>query len=56
MQKHGFLSCDVINVYPEMENITALREKFLSEHTHSEDEVRFFVEGEGKFWFHLENG
>ena len=23
-----------------------MREKFLQEHTHSEDEVRFFVEGE----------
>lgn len=55
MQQRGFLSCDVINVYPEMDNILALREKFLSEHTHSEDEVRFFVEGEGKFWFHLDN-
>lgn len=55
MQKHGFLSCDVINVYPQMENITMLREKFLSEHIHTEDEVRFFVEGEGKFWFHLSN-
>ena len=39
-----------------MENIHSLREKFLSEHTHSEDEVRFFVEGEGKFWFHLDSG
>jgi 1,2-dihydroxy-3-keto-5-methylthiopentene dioxygenase len=55
MHQHGFKSCDVISVYPEMDNIAALREKFLSEHTHSEDEVRFFVEGEGKFWFHLEN-
>lgn len=55
MDKHGFKSCDVINVYPEMDNIAALREKFLSEHTHSEDEVRFFVEGEGKFWFHLDS-
>ena len=27
-----------------------LRNKFLSEHTHSEDEVRFFVEGAGIFY------
>ncbi len=54
MNQYGFKSCDVINVYPELENISLLREKFLSEHTHSEDEVRFFVEGEGKFWFHLD--
>ena len=31
----------------------ALREKFLSEHTHDEDEVRFFVEGQGLFCLHI---
>ena len=31
----------------------ALRQKFLAEHTHSEDEVRFFVEGRGLFCLHL---
>ena len=31
----------------------ALRQKFLSEHTHSEDEVRFFVAGSGQFTLHL---
>lgn len=55
MQARGFLSADVINVHPQTENIMALREKFLSEHTHSEDEVRFFVDGEGKFWFHFDD-
>ncbi|QUQ71096.1 1,2-dihydroxy-3-keto-5-methylthiopentene dioxygenase [Kutzneria sp. CA-103260] len=29
------------------------REKFLNEHTHDEDEVRFFVEGKGCFYLHL---
>lgn len=55
MDKHGFQTADVINVHPGIEGIEAIREKFLKEHTHSEDEVRFFVGGEGKFWFHLEN-
>jgi 1,2-dihydroxy-3-keto-5-methylthiopentene dioxygenase len=32
-----------------------LRAKFLSEHTHSEDEVRFFVRGQGLFSMHIEN-
>jgi 1,2-dihydroxy-3-keto-5-methylthiopentene dioxygenase len=27
---------------------------FLAEHTHSEDEIRFFVDGKGLFWFHLD--
>ncbi|GGM40052.1 acireductone dioxygenase [Longimycelium tulufanense] len=31
----------------------AAREKFLDEHTHDEDEVRFFVEGRGCFYLHL---
>ncbi|MFN6015358.1 MAG: cupin domain-containing protein, partial [Flavobacteriales bacterium] len=31
------------------------RAKFLAEHTHSEDEIRFFVDGRGLFWFNLEN-
>lgn len=56
MQKNGFVSADVINVHPQTENLLAIREKFMKEHTHSEDEVRFFVDGEGKFWFHFESG
>ncbi|EOD63542.1 1,2-dihydroxy-3-keto-5-methylthiopentene dioxygenase [Amycolatopsis vancoresmycina] len=31
----------------------AARAKFLDEHTHDEDEVRFFVEGSGCFYLHL---
>jgi 1,2-dihydroxy-3-keto-5-methylthiopentene dioxygenase len=32
----------------------AARAKFLEEHTHSEDEVRFFVEGSGMFCLHID--
>lgn len=53
MEKNGFKTADVISVNPNTENIEAIRQKFLKEHTHSEDEVRFFVDGEGLFWFHL---
>lgn len=56
MQSSGFVSADVINVHAETPNIEAIREKFLKEHTHSEDEVRFFVDGEGKFWFNFDDG
>lgn len=31
----------------------AAREKFLAEHRHTEDEVRFFVAGRGCFYLHL---
>ncbi len=56
MKKSGFQSADVINVHPKTENIETIRQKFLKEHTHSEDEVRFFVDGEGKFWFNFDDG
>jgi len=32
---------------------TAARNKFLSEHTHDDDEVRFFVSGSGIFYLHV---
>jgi 1,2-dihydroxy-3-keto-5-methylthiopentene dioxygenase len=55
MKKNGYLSADVINVHQGTPNIESIRQKFLSEHTHSEDEVRFFVDGEGEFFFHLQD-
>lgn len=55
MQKNGYATADVINVHPKTENLLAIREKFMKEHTHNEDEIRFFVDGKGKFWFHLDN-
>jgi 1,2-dihydroxy-3-keto-5-methylthiopentene dioxygenase len=46
---NGYRSVDVIRMTPEHPERAALRTKFLAEHRHSEDEVRFFVEGEGLF-------
>lgn len=54
MEKGGYQTADVINMRPGMEGYDAIRAKFLSEHTHSEDEIRFFVDGQGIFWFNLE--
>lgn len=54
MENGGYQTADVINMTPEMDNYEAIRAKFLSEHTHSEDEIRFFVDGQGIFWFNLE--
>lgn len=51
MEKNGYQVADVISVHPETPNLEDLQKKFLREHTHSEDEVRFFVEGKGYFWF-----
>jgi len=49
----GYLAADVISMFPDHPDRRALREKFLSEHTHAEDEVRFFVSGEGLFSLHI---
>lgn len=54
MAKNGYNNADVVNVHSETPNLEAIREKFLAEHTHDEDEVRFFVDGEGEFFFHLD--
>ncbi|CNE49684.1 1,2-dihydroxy-3-keto-5-methylthiopentene dioxygenase [Yersinia pseudotuberculosis] len=51
--ENGYKSWDVISMRPDNPQREALREKFLSEHTHGEDEVRFFVEGRGLFCLHL---
>lgn len=56
MEKGGYETADVISINKLTENYEAIRNKFLAEHTHSEDEIRFFVDGQGYFWFHLENG
>jgi 1,2-dihydroxy-3-keto-5-methylthiopentene dioxygenase len=49
----GAGSADVIKLSPESPNLQALRQKFLAEHTHSEDEIRFFVAGSGNFILHV---
>src|SRR4051794_37339736 len=52
MREKGFQSADVIKMVPDHPQKVEMRNKFLSEHTHSEDEVRFFVEGKGLFNIH----
>ncbi len=49
----GYKSVDVLRLSPEHPEKAAMRRKFLSEHTHAEDEVRFFVEGSGLFSLHV---
>lgn len=51
-RERGFVSADVVAVRPETPNHGEMRKKFLAEHTHAEDEARFFVEGSGLFTIH----
>ena len=50
--ERGYRSFDVVSMHPEHPEKDGLRRKFLDEHTHSEDEVRFFVRGRGLFVIH----
>lgn len=51
--ENGYQSVDVIRITPNNPKRDEIRKKFLSEHTHSEDEVRFFVEGAGVFYLRV---
>lgn len=53
-QEHGFQSVDVISLSPEHPEKAALRQKFLSEHIHEDFEIRFFIEGCGLFYLHVD--
>jgi 2,3-diketo-5-methylthio-1-phosphopentane phosphatase len=48
----GHATFDVVSMTPDDPQAAQLREKFLSEHTHAEDEVRFFATGRGLFCLH----
>lgn len=48
----GYKSFDVIRMTPDNPKREELRAKFLDEHIHEDDEVRFFVEGSGMFYLH----
>ncbi len=58
----GYPSADVVRFVPDDANpawpelAAAARAKFLAEHRHGEDEVRFFVEGGGVFFLRFDDG
>lgn len=55
MKNEGYQTVDVVSMVPDHPEKEAFRKKFLDEHRHSEDEVRFFVEGKGLFTLHIED-
>jgi len=52
-QRGGYVTADVIDVYPSTPNLATMLAKFDKEHTHSEDEVRFILAGRGIFFLVL---
>jgi 1,2-dihydroxy-3-keto-5-methylthiopentene dioxygenase len=52
--ERGFKSVDVVSISPGHPDREQMRAKFLDEHFHKEDEVRFFVAGSGLFTLHVD--
>ena len=52
--ERGFKTGDVVSIAPDHPQREAMRSKFLDEHYHKEDEVRFFVAGSGLFTLHVD--
>ena len=48
-REHGYVDEDFVELGPKTENLDAICAKFDKEHFHTEDEVRFVVEGAGIF-------
>lgn len=51
--ERGFTTVDVVSIAPDAPHREEARKKFLDEHFHKEDEVRFFVAGSGMFTLHV---
>ena len=60
LRDEGFDTVDVVRLIADPsdpqwpDKAMAARSKFLDEHTHADDEVRFFVEGKGAFYLRIE--
>jgi len=50
MKDRGFLAADVVSIQPQTQNHKEFRKKYIEEHTHDDDEARFFVDGSGLFY------
>ncbi len=57
----GYIEQDVVELRPDTPNLDAICDKFAGEHLHTDDEVRFVLDGEGVFdirsrgdrWMHV---
>ncbi|MFD0886922.1 acireductone dioxygenase [Streptosporangium algeriense] len=60
IRQEGYVLVDAVRMTPSddpgwAEQATRAREKFLAEHTHADDEDRFFARGAGVFYLHLDD-
>ncbi|HQV58411.1 MAG TPA: cupin domain-containing protein [Ilumatobacteraceae bacterium] len=60
LAERGYTTVDVARMVLDpnadgyADSVAAARSKFLAEHRHADDEVRFFVEGSGAFYLHID--
>ena len=52
----GYKTADVVTLYPDTPNIDVMLAKFDKKHLHTDDEVRFVVQGRGVFTLFPEGG
>ena len=48
-QTRGYKTADVVTLYPDTPNLDVMLAKFDKNHIHTDDEVRFIVQGRGVF-------
>lgn len=48
-RERGYVEQDIVELSPDTEDLQAICDKFASEHLHTDDEVRFVLEGAGIF-------
>lgn len=53
MERSGYHSMDIVGITPDSASAAEMRARFLAEHTHDEDEARYFVEGGACFFLHI---
>ncbi len=49
MKERGYVTMDQVGMKADMPNFDALCQKFVGEHLHTDDEVRFVLQGSGVF-------
>ena len=52
----GYKTADVVTLYPDTPNLDVMLAKFDKRHLHTDDEVRFVVQGRGVFTLFAANG
>ena len=52
----GYKSADVVTLYPDTPNLEVMLAKFDKKHLHTDDEVRFVVQGRGVFTLFPDSG